>query len=149
MKRIVARLACPLGVLLLWLCAAPTPAQPRAAKELDPKVIEAWRDAGARAGWLAQSESVEWQYLKAKPKGSDSVPVFLWQEYERGVIAKLPAPSEPFAVALGGTKMTNAGLKELTGFEHLRALDLSHTEVTDAGSTGVAANDLVVNIFYK
>jgi len=109
------------------------PKKKLAGTPLAPKVIDAWRDAGSLVGWLTQTEFGEWQYLKAKPKNVDSLPVFLWPGYQAGVIDKLPRPAVPFAIGLGGTGMTNVGLKELARLQNLQALDLSHTKVTDAG----------------
>ena len=34
---------------------------------------------------------------------------------------------------MGGTQVTDAGLKELAGLKQLQTLDLSSTQVTDAG----------------
>jgi internalin A len=41
--------------------------------------------------------------------------------------------AEVRSLILSGTKVTDAGLKELRPFQHLHRLNLSHTEVTDAG----------------
>lgn len=109
------------------------------AKELDAKVIAEWRKAGALIGWLSQSDFGEWQYLKNKPQGVDSLPVFLWPKFEAGMFAKLPAPAAPFAMGLGNTVIDNAGLKELAQLQNLQAVDLSHTKVTDAGLKELAA----------
>jgi len=40
---------------------------------------------------------------------------------------------EPFTVDLGGTKVTDAGLKHLKSVTSLQSLDLWGTKVTDAG----------------
>jgi len=110
-----------------------------AGKELDPKVVTAWQSAGAHVGWLAISEFGEWMYLIEKPTEIASLPVFLWEDFEPGVFTKLPTPSKPFAIGLGGTGMDNEGLKELARFQNLDSLDLSHTQVTDAGLKELAA----------
>jgi len=100
---------------------------------ISPQVNAAWGNAGALIGWLAQSKYGQWQYLQNKPREGYSLPVFLWREFKPGLIAKLPAPSVPFAIGIGGTKFDNAGLKELSKFQNLQALDISHTRVTDSG----------------
>ncbi|VAX00091.1 hypothetical protein MNBD_GAMMA21-2496 [hydrothermal vent metagenome] len=118
----------------------------KATKGFDPAVMKAWGQAGALIGWLAVSEHGQWRYLEGKPDGVDSLPVFLWQEYKPGVIARLPAPSVPFAIGLGGTKMDNSGLKELASLQYLRSLDLSHTRVTDSGLGQLAAIKALRNL---
>jgi internalin A len=124
-------IACFAGVQ--FVVADDAPNKRLAEKELDRKVVDAWQNAGALVGWLAQSEFGEWLYLRDKPERIESLPVFLWQQYQAEVIAKLPQPAVPFAIGFGGTGMTNAGLKELVKFQNLQALDLSHTQVTDMG----------------
>jgi len=131
-------------VLLAGFCTGSASGQDatetaKARKTFAPKVSAAWQKAGALVGWLAQTEDGAWRYLGAEPKGVASLPVFLWQKFEPGVIAKLPVPSVPFAIGLGGTKMNNAGLKELAKLQNLRSLDISHTQVTDAGLKQLAA----------
>ncbi len=118
----------------------------KAKKDFDPAVVTAWGQAGALVGWLALSEHGQWQYLQDKPGDVDSLPVFLWQEYKPGVIAKLPPPSVPFALGLGGTKINNVGLKELARLQNLRSLDISHTRVTDKGLGQLAAIKTLRNL---
>jgi len=98
-------------------------------------VIASWQTAGALVGWLAVSDFGEWMYLKDRPTEVASLPVFLWEDFEPGVFVKLPEPSAPFAIGLGGTGMNNAGLKELARVGSLQILILSKTQVTDKGVT--------------
>ncbi len=105
----------------------------KASKQFDPKVVAAWRKAGALVGWLAHSPNGGWHYLRAKPKAISSLPAFVWRKFEPGMLINLPTPSVPFAMGFGNTGINNRGLKELKRFKNLRSLDISHTKVTDAG----------------
>ena len=132
MKRITTLIV---AVTLLCLYAAAVSAQ--TPKELDPKVVEAWKKAGAKAGWYGLNRFGYYRFSEAKPKDPAAVPAFLCPSVRVEVIATLPAPSAPFAVDLSGTVMTevmtDALLKELAGFKSLQNLDLRFTRVTDAG----------------
>jgi hypothetical protein len=48
-------------------------------------------------------------------------------------VPKLPDPGTPFGLDLSGTRVTDAGLKELAGLKGLQTLHLGGTRVTDAG----------------
>ena len=102
-------------------------------QKLDPKVVAEWRKAGALVGWLAQAPNGGWHYLRARPGSIDSTPAFVWRKFKPGVLMKLPSPSVPFAIGFGNTSINNRGLKELSRFQNLQSLDLSHTRVTDSG----------------
>lgn len=140
MKRFTPLVSGSLGGTLLWLCAATTSAQPLASKELDRKVVEAWKKAGAQVGWYwKDTYGNPWfADLESEPpvlmlKGTDALPAFRLRSVEPGVIVKLPAPSTSFAILLGEAERTDALLKELAGLKSLQGLDLSNTKVTDAG----------------
>src|SRR5437870_8309439 len=113
MKRITGLLV----VTLLWLCAAAASAQPPAPKELDAKVVEAWRKAGAEVGWYWHDKEhyLQGRFSEVKPDGVVALPAFrfLFRKFDAGVIADLPDPSVPFALDIGGTLtgLTDAGLK--------------------------------------
>lgn len=121
------------GIYSNSVMAAYTSQSSNSRIELNPKIIEAWTNAGALTGWLAHSKAGGWHYLRNKPKDVDSLPVFVWRKFTSGVIATLPTPSVGFAISLGGTRFNNAGLDELAKFKYLRSLDISHTRVTDSG----------------
>jgi hypothetical protein len=121
------------AVTLLCLCAATACAQ--APKELDLKVVEAWKKAGAIVGWYGQDRTFGgWRFLEAEPKDPAALPAFHWgSNFKHGVILKLPAPSVPFALDLGLAHVADAGLKEVAGLKRLKYLHLAGTKVTDAG----------------
>ena len=103
------------------------------AKELDPKVVEAWRQAGAKVGWYGRAEDGGDRFCETKPNDVAAVPALRWRAFEAGIIVKLPAPSAPFALSLSHTEVADAGLKELAGLTSLQTLALHGTQVTDAG----------------
>jgi RNA polymerase sigma factor (sigma-70 family) len=115
-----------------------------APKEIDPKVIESWKKAGATLGWSGRNEFGSVQFFEEKPKDIVCLPAFGLPRFEPGVIAKLPAPAVPFALAfrtegIEELHVTDAGLKELAGLENLQSLALGGTKVTDAGMKELAA----------
>ena len=73
------------------LCATAARAQGPAAKELDPKVIEAWKTAGAQVGWVEQVQLGYWRFAYAKAKDRAALPAFRFEALEPGAIGKLPA----------------------------------------------------------
>lgn len=138
MKRITTLDGSSMAITLLWLCAAATCAQGPAAKELDAKVVAAWKKAGAQAGWYGQGADGFWQFTQAQQKGPAALPGFRWGRFQPGVIDNLPAPATPFALVLETSGVTDAGLKELAGFQNLQTLNLNLTKVTDAGLADLA-----------
>jgi hypothetical protein len=132
--------------------ADPPPGNAEAPKPLPPKVVAAWKEAGAEDGRMGRSLAFlfmdrmrpvppHMNYFEFFPneKGAGAeLPAFrivLWRE---GTLAKLPVPSTPFGLDLGATEVTNAGLKELAALTSLEALILNKTQVTDAGLQGLA-----------
>ena len=61
------RISTLLALALLCLCAATASAQ--RAKELDPEVVEAWQEAGAKVGWHVNEPSY-WKFSKTRPERS-------------------------------------------------------------------------------
>jgi len=123
------------GIQFATAISVATPKENPSSKGFYQTTIEAWRNAGALVGWLTITEVGQWRYLQNKPEGVDALAVFLWRKYIPNAMASLPKPSVPFAIGLGGSGLTNDGLKELARFQKLQALDISHTKVTDAGLT--------------
>lgn len=62
-----------------------------------------------------------------------AVPAFKFNQWQEGLIAKLPDPGLPFGLDLSTTQVTDPGLKDLAGLKSLQTLDLGYTAVTDAG----------------
>ncbi|VAW93967.1 hypothetical protein MNBD_GAMMA23-1093 [hydrothermal vent metagenome] len=127
------------GIAVNSAVAAYTKKPSKASTEFKAEVVDAWLKAGALTGYLAHGKSGGWHYLRKRPDGVNSLPVFLWTKFKPGVMARLPAPSVSFAISLGATKIDNAGLDELARFKYLRSLDISHTKVTDKGLGKLAA----------
>src|SRR6516162_10497416 len=133
MKRIATLVA---GITLLGLSvgtACVPDRGPQTPTELDPHQVAAWKNAGAKAYWLVVDESGYWDLSEVRPKNPAALPVFRWAVFEPGVIAELPAPSARFVLDLGGTKVTDRGLKELAGLKNLQILSLNCTQVKGWG----------------
>jgi hypothetical protein len=99
---------------------------------LPEKIVKEWTAAGAEVGWMRVNQYGKPQFVQGEGKLGD-VPAFRFRPWRAGVLAKLPDPGQALALELGGTRVTDAGLKELAGLTGLRWLDLRGTRVTDAG----------------
>ena len=53
--------------------------------------------------------------------------ISFWVDGRFGRLAEEPVPLVPFGLHLGGTRVTDAGLKELAGLKSLQWLDLEST----------------------
>ncbi|MCS6850257.1 MAG: hypothetical protein NZ700_03690 [Gemmataceae bacterium] len=108
-------------------------AQATADSALPEAVVRAWKEVGAEVGWLGKEQYGFLRFAATKDRLTEAVPGFRVLAWRPGVIAKLPDPGRAFGLALGGTRVTDAGLKELAGLKGLQSLDLLGTRVTDAG----------------
>lgn len=132
-------------VLVVMLAGSPAFAQPPGKndppKPLSGEVLKAWTAAGVTVAWKPDGR-YGFTTLDAKPPPGVAAVVFA--KWKDGVIGKLPAPDVPFALALTGTAVTDAGLKELAHLKSLTTLYLYNTAVTDAGLKELAAFDNLV-----
>jgi hypothetical protein len=114
----LAALAVVCGVAVVFWCLG---WRNSGSREIDPTVVAAWKEAGAtvdrydRKGVLSERS----------PEDSSAVPRFTFHTFKPGTIGKLPPPTEPFALDLRNTKMTDAGLEELATLTNLQVLDLA------------------------
>src|SRR5262245_9270810 len=97
----------------------------------DAELVAAWKKLPARFCWLNAKDGGYWAYRNEGKPGD--LPAFCVPEFKAGVIGKLPSPALPFALDLTGTKITDDGLSELAGFEHLQRLNLQGTAVSSEG----------------
>lgn len=118
-------------VLVGSVVSAQEPAKKVLPKPLPKEVVKAWTDVAIGTGWIKVDKSGDLTWTSTPDAGS--VPVFKFQPWKEGVVAKLPAPESPFALNLVGTQVTDAGLKELAGLINLTSLHLGFTQVTDEG----------------
>ncbi len=96
--------------------------------------------AGAqKSDTLAKLTGVEFRVLDEQYKNSLSVT-------DEDLLQRLNPPQFVTVLTLGGTEVTNEGLKALAGYDRLELLDLSATRVTDEGLVHLAGlanlNDL-------
>ena len=89
----------------------------------DAKAIEKLSQMGAVAGPLAASTNlVSVNFSMAGPKAGDAQ-----------LEALKPVSDQLFWLNLGGTAVTDAGLKQLSGLKNLRRLHLEKTAISDEG----------------
>ncbi|MBI1832320.1 MAG: hypothetical protein HYR84_12830 [Planctomycetes bacterium] len=103
-------------------------------RPLSPQVRAEWEKAGFEVGWMARDDGGSgFSFRPAKDAAKPGeLLAFRCNPWRPGALAKLQPPGQAFGFYLRNT-MTDAGLKELAGLEHLQALDLVLSEVTDVG----------------
>jgi hypothetical protein len=99
-------------------------------KPLPEKVVKAWKDAGAVAGWMKVDESGLLKFIEKPEAGA--IPAFRFAKWKDGVVPKLPVPESSFGIDLSKTDVDDAGLKEMSKLKTLTSLTLCETKVTDA-----------------
>src|SRR5262245_7755474 len=128
------RLYSPSVILALSLGFATSSAMAEDASKsvapLSADVVTAWTKAGAEVGWTKYG-FVDFRSGDVGIKGE--VPAFSFSVWTDGFVGKLPQPQRAFGLSLFGTKITDAGLKDLAELKELRVLDLGFTKVTDTG----------------
>ncbi|MDW8079615.1 MAG: hypothetical protein RMJ16_12085 [Thermoguttaceae bacterium] len=113
------------------------------AQPFPPEIAQAWAGAGAEVGWVGIFNGMELEFSRTKESLLEELPdylrpevklfpVFRFQVWPRGVVAKLPTPPGPFALHVS-SPIADEDLKEVTGLENLRFLVLRSTRITDAG----------------
>jgi hypothetical protein len=120
------------------LLAQPGPGQPPTSKgelpqPLPAEIVKAWQEAGATVGWMRVYQYGFVHFVSEDAGEPGDVLAFRFAEWKAGVLGRLPPPEAGFGLYLGGTKVTDAGLKELAGLKSLQTLNLVGTQVTDAG----------------
>jgi internalin A len=160
--------ACGLGVL-----AAAEVDRKSAPKPLPPEIDNAWRDAGARVGWMIDTPPQTaggyeyWHPFREKVE-IEAILAFRLLREQEDVLATLPDPGVAFGLDLhcwsgdvaeckkfarltslhslnigGSLLLTDAGMKELAALRNLRAVYLFYAHVTDAGLKDLAENRLL------
>ena len=119
-------LACG-GWIVLFAIAAGAQAQEKqlVGKGIDPATVDAYEKLGATYGIGVDSLIFSFQ-----ESASRSLPSFKFRSDPKEL---LPDVSIPFGLTFFGTKVTDAGMKELAGLTQLHTLSLSGTQVTGAG----------------
>lgn len=110
-----------------WFAASPDTKE--LPKPLPEAVVRAWKDAGAKVGWMTVDASGALAFVEKPEAGA--VPAFRFAKWKDGVVSKLPAPEAPFGLDLAKTEVTDTGLKELAALKRLTSLALCETKVTD------------------
>src|SRR5262249_14814796 len=118
--------------------ADPPPAKKDLPKPLPKEIVAAWKKAGAQVGWMRVEESGSIRFLPEEKGVAGDLPALRFSPWKRGVSGTLPAPAAAFGLDLSRTEVTDAGLNALAGFQSLQALNLGATEVTDAGLKALA-----------
>src|SRR5262245_28758931 len=92
-------------LLAMAACVAGAPAPPRtkAPEPLPESVVEAWEDAGARAGWMAPDRHRASLRFSNKLEDLDTtgaVPGFKSLWLRDAELKKLPMPGRPFGLCM-------------------------------------------------
>ena len=92
---------------------------------LPAELVAAWKEAGARVGWMSSASPVL-LFREGGDGKKGEIPAFRVQirEWTPGMLASLPQPQTAFGLDLGTSRITNAGLKELAGLKNLQMLGL-------------------------
>src|SRR3954447_11515839 len=99
-----------IGVVLtvLLMPAAADTAGPDAPKPLPEAVVTAWKDAGAKVGWM-QPDEYGVDYFHAKNSGkAGELPGLLVAKPKPGLLAALPDPGVPFGLRLSFSGVADA-----------------------------------------
>jgi internalin A len=109
---------------------------------IEPKVVEAWKKAGAQFGWLAhEMGSSGPTFTPDRPKNPQAVPAFRIEAQTLPKVKDLPVPAVPFGLDFSSVMATDADLKNIAGFTKLHILDLFMTTITDEGVKELAKLD--------
>src|SRR6266545_5457256 len=102
---------------LLLTCALTSFADPPRKNEppqpLPKELVAAWKAAGAQVGWMRADKAGYIGFLPEKQGVADDLPAFRFGTWKEGLVANLPSPAAAFGLFLGGTQVTDAGLKEI------------------------------------
>src|SRR5437867_1278138 len=71
-------------------------------KPLPEKTVQAWKNAGAKFGWLRAERDGFWKFFEVADGVPGDLPAFLIYPFRKGLLPKLPAPAEPFGLLIGG-----------------------------------------------
>src|SRR5262245_59682865 len=140
-RQLMAALAGATLVLAATARAAENP------KPLPEKVAQAWGQAGATVGWMGPNQWGQLEFHLGPNGKAGEVAAFRVQHWSPGMLAKLPAPTQPFGLNFfarntgqiegifdAGSNVTDAGLKELDRFQQLQSLFIVAAEqITQAG----------------
>jgi hypothetical protein len=117
----------------LCVAAGAPPVNNAPPKPLPGAIVAAWKKAGAQPGWMRVARVGVSRFRPQEEGMAGDLPALRFSRWRAGVLAALPAPAGAFGLGLVGTRVTDAGLKELARLKRLQALDLGRTKVTDAG----------------
>src|SRR5437867_3782592 len=104
--------------------------QEKVAASLPLDLVAAWKKEGAQVGWMGIGEFEALTFETRQNGKIGEVPAFKFDVWKSKVLDTLPAPDKEFGLCLGDTKVTDAGLKELSALKTLHSLDLGFTPAT-------------------
>lgn len=104
--------------------------------ELTPEVVKAWQEAGAEVIWVGKDSETGHlfeTYLTTWDADCITLPCFRIRVWKPRLLQKLPQPAKPFALDLSHSNITDADLRELAALSRLTWLSFAHTRISDAG----------------
>src|SRR5882724_6972841 len=100
---------------------------------LPKEIVEAWKEAGAQAGWMRADRFGLLEMLPQNKGRAGDLPAFKLAAWKDGLLAKLPVPASGFGLDLFGSQVKDSGLQDLAGLKSLQALNLRFNFISDAG----------------
>jgi hypothetical protein len=107
---------------------------------VDPKVIVAWKLAGAEFGWFTPFPDPigDPEFSLERRQGVPALPAFSAKGLNPRRLLELPAPETAFGLDFGRTTLTADDLKALGRFRQVRILNLLGTQIGDADLKALA-----------
>src|SRR5438874_2734396 len=103
-------LRCITMLTLLTTCGlsaatAQPPGKTDPLKPLPAAIFEAWKDAGAKAGWMRADKFGLLEFLPENKGRAGDLPAFKLPAWKDGLLAQLPVPATGFGLDLFGVQV--------------------------------------------
>src|SRR5262249_12623520 len=109
------------GATLMLAATAPAAENP---KPLPETVAQAWRQAGATVGWMGPNQWAQLEFHEGPNGKEGDIAAFRVQHWSPGMLAKLPAPTQPFGLTFWVSN---------TDLEQDKVREIPENDLTDAG----------------
>jgi hypothetical protein len=122
------------GASRLQLAGAQEKPSRNSTMGFEESTVATWKMAGAEVGWMGKDSRYGFLRYDTQPHElTGAIPAFRFAQPQEKLLVGLPDPAVSFGLNFWGTKMADAGLKELSVLKSLTMLDLGGTDVTGTG----------------